>query len=632
MEPAPEPSPSIIDQEGFVEQDLPPPVQWKRIFRESILLYAACPLFATTYIVLYLIQEGAGLASAQLVGEITGAVSSQAAEQNNETGLVGTFWMWTAIGLTLMFLALPVQYVAGKMDGRMSRKLRTRLFDSIMRQSPDFFHKKDSGQLTMIVNQFSIDTQMTLRQALMEPLLQVAMIAATSGMLVYNFLKLESENGIEFFGVSIPVPFLLLLVLIVALCSPWLVSLMSRRIRTSSADLRNKNLRLASLVNGVMGSPEEIQSMNAEAFFSKKHDKAVEQYIGTRIRQGVTLELVNLLNRLPVWLIPSILLGFAVLLSIRASDAGDVGNLVAIFMLAPQLIAPVQSISGYLVMVGSAWPGIHQVLELIDDGEVEESHVEKGDPSIADSSIVVKDLSFSYQPDLPLVFDGLSFSVKPGSTVGLVGKMGQGKTTFFRLALKFYSPQSGQILLGGQPLNKFTAESVRKRIAMMSQFPAFFHDTVRENLRIAQPDCSDEEMMRVCRLTGINEIITQRLGTDDPLNADFAEGRRLSGGQRKLFALTRCLLRDPDVILLDEPTTGMDNAEKFGLIDRIKDATEGITVVTIDHDLSWLSKFCDHILVLDGGRIVETGSGDELLKQQGVFHQLYQLSQRDGCE
>ncbi len=604
-----------------------PPVQWKRVFREGLRLFSTCPLLALGYIVLYLLAQLGALAAAQLVGEITGAVGQASGAAGGRSKLSATFFLWAGLGLALILMALPIRYIVGKMDGRMAKKMRVDLFDAVMRQPPGFFHAKNPGQLTMIINQFSVEAQMTLRQAILEPILQSVMIVATSGLLVYNFLSLESASEVRLLGIEIPVWLLLVLVLVLALCSPWCISLMGRRIRTSSSDLRDQGLGLAGLVNGTMQSPEEIQAMNAESFFSEKHGQSVDGYTKTRIRQSMVLEFVNLLNALPVWLIPASLLGLAVLVTIRASGTSDVGNLVAIFMLAPQLIAPIQSLSGYLVMVGSAWPGVYQVLDLMENAPPRREITSGGDPELEVPSLEVRDLHFSYQPDLPPVFSGLDFSLRPGTVTGLVARMGQGKTTFFRLALKFYAPQKGEILLGGKPLDDFSVSAVRRQIALMSQFPAFFHDTVRENLRLARPEASDEEILEICRQTGIDQVLKEKLGPN-PLDAAFSAGQRLSGGQCKLFALTRCLLRDPQFVFLDEPTTGMDNAEKYSLVPQIKQATAGKTVVAVDHDIPWLLKFCDTILVLDGGRIVESGTGDELLAGEGIFADLHRHTQR----
>jgi ABC-type multidrug transport system fused ATPase/permease subunit len=157
---------------------------------------------------------------------------------------------------------------------------------------------------------------------------------------------------------------------------------------------------------------------------------------------------------------------------------------------------------------------------------------------------------------------------------------------------------------------------------MMSQFPAFFHDTLRANMQMAKPGATDEEIRAICEETGIWKVLQAGV-TGNPLDAQFAAGRRLSGGQRKLLALTRCLLRNPAVLFLDEPTVGMDNQEKFGILGMIRQAAKNHTVMVVDHDLRWLLPFCDYFLVLNDGKIAERGTGDELLARKGLFYDLY---------
>src|SRR2546428_3714230 len=203
-------------------------------------------------------------------------------------------------------------------------------------------------------------------------------------------------------------------------------------------------------------------------------------------------------------------------------------------------------------------------------------------PGEADSHLVAptfeaQNVSFSYKPGSRQIFDQLSFTVPPEKTTGFVAKMGQGKTTFFKLALRCYDPQRGQIIVGGRPTTDYTPDTLRRRIAMMSQFPAFFFDTVRENLRMAKPDATDEELQAICERTGVWRILSQKLPpseTGSILDANLAAGKTLSCGERKLLALTRCLLRDPAILFLDEPTFGMDHEEHFDIRKMLRDGAD----------------------------------------------------------
>ena len=278
-------------------------------------------------------------------------------------------------------------------------------------------------------------------------------------------------------------------------------------------------------------------------------------------------------------------------------------------------------------MVSQSWPSIETILGLLErKGRIDLSpsgspEQEKG---IAEPTLEARGVRFAYGPGFPPVFDNLSFQLPARKRTALIAKMGQGKTSFFRLALRFYDPEKGEILVGGRPTTAITHAKIRQEIAMMSQFPAFFHDTLRENLRIAKPDATDEELISICRTTGMSDILDAKGLT---LDSNLAGGQILSGGQKKLLALTRCLLRIPAILFLDEPTAGVDNDEKFKLLEMLCHATEGKTVVVVDHDVNWLLQFCDYFVGLNEGRTIESGTLVEVLTNRSVIHQLYTVAQ-----
>jgi ABC-type multidrug transport system fused ATPase/permease subunit len=190
--------------------------------------------------------------------------------------------------------------------------------------------------------------------------------------------------------------------------------------------------------------------------------------------------------------------------------------------------------------------------------------------------------------------------------------------------MRFYDLAAGEILLGGIPHTRFSLESLRRQIVLMPQSPAFFHDTIRENLLVAQPTAADSEIQELCERTGIWPVLVEAYG-GDPLNRQFSSGNLLSGGQKKLFALTRCLLRRPSILFLDEPTTGIDAEDKYGLLQVMRQVCAGKTVMVVDHDIvGWQIPFCDRFTVLDQGKIVQTGTAAELLSAPGLFRDLFE--------
>jgi ATP-binding cassette subfamily B protein len=530
--------------------------------------------------------------------------------------LVSFYALWVGLILLGAAVGFGQKYVASKLAGSVSNHIRRDVFSALLKRSISFFYEKGSDQLVTVATQFPLQVQMALQALLVDPLLNLIGMTIL-GLTLYNQLTAHAQQN----GPSIWLLFGA--VVLLALASPWLVNLMSRKLERSARGLQEQNLLIASLVGGALKAPEEIQSMCAEPLFDRKHTAALHIALQRRLEQTVVVEKLNLLNRLPGDFVLISLLGLAVYLALTGSSLINGGIVIALFLLTPQFMGAVQGLSGIPINARLNAPALEAIAALLDDShEFAAPSPETHSPPL-DATLEARQVNFGYAPNSKKILNQISFALAPGKITGLIARAGQGKTTFFRLALRFYELEHGEILIGGIPHTRRSLDSLRQHIVLMHQNPVFFYDTIRENFLVSNPRATDTEIRDQCEQTRLWQILLETYGPE-PLNRQFFAGSYLSGGQKKLFALTRCLLRNPTILFLDEPTTGMDSEEKLELVKIMRQACSGKTVLTVDHDLvGWQVLFCDHFVVLNEGKIEEQGTAAELLSRVGLFKSLF---------
>jgi ATP-binding cassette subfamily B protein len=237
------------------------------------------------------------------------------------------------------------------------------------------------------------------------------------------------------------------------------------------------------------------------------------------------------------------------------------------------------------------------------------------------------DVSFSYpaRPDRSALA-GLSFSVKAGETVAVVGPSGAGKSTIFQLALRFYDPQSGRVLLDGIDIRDTDPEAVRGRLGLVPQEPVIFSASAWENIRFGRPDATDDEVRAAAVAAHATEFLDR---LPDGLNTFLGEkGVRLSGGQRQRIAIARAVLRNPPILLLDEATSSLDAQSERAVQQALAELAEGRTTLVIAHRLATVRR-ATRIIVLDRGHVVATGTHEALVRQGGLYADLASLQFAD---
>ncbi len=240
-------------------------------------------------------------------------------------------------------------------------------------------------------------------------------------------------------------------------------------------------------------------------------------------------------------------------------------------------------------------------------------------PVPADTTLEFDGVGFRYEEDGPRVLEGVSFVLRPGSRVAVVGPSGSGKSTLVNLILRFWDPTEGGIRLGGHDLRDYAQEDLRARIAVVSQGAHVFNDTLRANLLLADPDATDAALAEALARAQLTEVVQRLPGGLDGYVGEGGMG--LSGGERQRLAVARALLKDAPLLVLDEATANLDTVTERELLAAVRDLMRGRTTLVVTHRLVALEEM-DEILALDRGRVVERGAHEELVRAGGLYRRM----------
>ncbi|EIM13323.1 type I secretion system permease/ATPase [Pseudomonas chlororaphis] len=395
------------------------------------------------------------------------------------------------------------------------------------------------------------------------------------------------------------------LILLISILIQWPLA------RTMQENLRESSLKQGVLVESIEGL-ETLKATGGQVHMQRRwqHFSALQASTSMKSRRlsSAATGSVAFLQQLQTVVL--------VIIGVYLIDAGDLtmGALIGTVMLASRATAPLGQVIGLAVrfqQAKAALASLNKLMELPVDRNLEQDYLPN--PNL-NGQLTLKAVGFAYpapptQPN-PQVLSDINLSIAPGERVAILGRIGSGKSTLLRLMSRLYAPTGGQMFSDGLDVNQIDPADWRKVVGYVAQEARLFYGSLRENVMIGRPEASAEELLRVLRLTGLDQIAAAHpRGINLPIG-EMGEG--ISGGQRQLVSLARTLLARPKLLLMDEPTSAMDSQTEALFLEHLKRATEGQTLVVVTHRPSLLS-LVDRIIVVDGGKVVADGPKETVL-------------------
>ena len=589
-----------------------PPGTWKRIMRFA----RPYRLDLLVFLVVIVIDALIGVATPVLAGKVVNEIT----RHGEIRVVVKIAIVIAALAVIDAVLSFAQRWYSARIGEGLIFDMRTDVFDHVQRMPLAFFTRTQTGALVSRLNNDVLGAQQAFTSTL-------------SG-LVSNVVSLVLTAAVMF-SLSWQITLLALVML------PLFV-LPARRIGRRLQAITRESYNLNASMNATMTERFNVAGALLVKLFGHPADEDISfRNRAARVRDiGITSAMYARAFFVALTLVAALAQALVYGLGGYYALTGqlDTGTVVTLALLLTRLYGPLTALSNARVDVMSALVSFDRVFEILDLPPMIADAPDAVELPADARSIEFDDVRFSYPTAAEVslasledvavldtappteVLRGVSFRAEPGELVALVGPSGAGKTTISQLVPRIYDVRSGRVLVGGYDVRDVTQQSLRERIGVVSQDAHMFHDTIRGNLTYAKPDAKESELWAAVEAAQIADLIVALPDGLDTVVGD--RGYRLSGGEKQRLAIARLLLKAPEIVILDEATAHLDSESEVAVQAALAEALTGRTSLVIAHRLSTVLG-ADKILVVDQGRIVQSGTHAELLTAGGLYAELY---------
>ena len=493
------------------------------------------------------------------------------------------------------------KYVTTTVGQWVTHDLRRTLYSHIQRLSLAYHDHKQTGDLISRVTSDIDAIQSFIVSGLLDAMINSLTLVGMLGVMLYLNWRFT------LIALSVA-PFLFLVVFSY-----------TRRIKKASREVRKKEGEIVSVMQEVLSSIRVVKAFAREDYEQKRLEEesleGVEIGLRARSLKAKLAPLVEVIVAVGTCLV--LWFGARMVLS----GALSAGSLVVFILYLGKMYKPMQQLSKMTDSYSKAVVGYERIREILEtDNEVKDLPGARRAPKFK-GGIEFEDVSFGYEPPA-LVLKNVSFQIEPGQVAALVGPTGAGKSTIISLIPRFYDPTSGVVKIDGQDVRRFQQKSVRQQISFVLQETLLFHGPIWNNIAYGKPEATRAEILRAAEMANAHEFIDK---LPDGYNTILGErGVTLSGGQRQRIAIARAIIRNTPILILDEPSSGLDAASERLVFEALDRLMEGKTSIVIAHRLSTIRR-ANCIFVLNDGAIVERGNHEELMRAGGLYAELHDI-------